>query len=513
MQLGWSALGLLLAAALADLAYVVHRLGARFVNEDQASVLGAARELVGLRLREPFFPGQHYGSYAEGLPAAVLLPAGVPPLTSLSWTLALLWFGGWVAVAVAAWGAGARGSALLAAGMPLLLGVYPVFYAATFATAVGRFLGVLAAVLLWRGGRRLVPVGVGLAALAVIADPSAVVPVVAGAALAAPAVLSAARAQPWRVVLCCLPAAGWWVWRRLFAAANPDHGLHAAPELDLSLTTVGEVLGRSGHYAQTFAFALVPGGSAVLAAGAAVLVACLLLGSPWVRTASVAVCAVTLAIAATPRALDDVSAFLPGARLFLSVPYAVVLLLCALEAQRPARLWWRAAAVVLVASAVAGVVRAPGQAQAVADAAPSAPVVPVVPVTDFEQRCRAADELVAAEQVQLLVFLGDRAAAYGCPLVAETSYETLLPEYERRTFRLYDEQSQVRARIAVVSTDAAICGAAAQAGWSCRLASAGLPATVVEAPGVPALEVVRRLGIAVRPFGRGCRPAEPVGCS
>ena len=42
--------------------------------------------------------------------------------------------------------------------------------------------------------------------------------------------------------------------------------------------------------------------------------------------ASLAVAGTTVLVAATPRALDDVSLFLPGSRVFLAVPYAALLL-------------------------------------------------------------------------------------------------------------------------------------------------------------------------------------------
>lgn len=509
----WVGCAVLVAASLLDLAYVVHRLSARLVNEDQMSVLAAANELLHLRVRQPSFPGQHYGTYVEGLAAAALVPLAVPPMLALTWTLALLWYGAWLAVAVGAWRAGARASALLAAGAPLLHAVYPVFFASTFASAAGRFVAVVAAVLLWRGGARLTWLGIGLGAVAVVADPSAVVPLAVGAVLGAREIVSALRRRPWWFLAGCLPAAGWGLWRGIFAARHPDYGLHAAPALEPSPAGVVAVAGRAESYGEMFSLALLPGGTAVLVVSAAVLTASLLLGTWWTRAATVTASTLVVAIASTPRALDDVSAFLPGARVFLAVPFALLLLLAALESRRPRRGTVQLAVGVLVLSAVFGALRAPAQRMQLEQAAPAAPVVPVLPVDEFEQRCLDNDVLVRREDVRLLVFLDDRAAAYGCPLFSATTYDTLLPSYERRTWRLYEEQARLRDRLAVIPGDAATCAAATAAGWACRTtAGPGVMAAVVEAPGVAALAVVRGLGVGVRPFGPGCTPPKPETC-
>lgn len=501
---------LVVLAAGVRIAVVVGRLSSRHVNEDQASVLLAAQEMLRGRVHQPSFPGQHYGVVFEGLGAAVGALVGIPPVVGLTVTLAALWYAGWVLLAVGAWQAGARATALSALGAPLLLSAYPVYYATVFTTGAGRLLAVLAAVLLWR--RRAVHVGLGAGLLAVVFDPSSAVLPVVGGLLGGRLLLEQLRARWLAVAVACQPALAWAAWRRWFAATHPDHGLHAAPSLDPSWRGLVEVLSRAPDYAGSSSLALVPGGWLVLLLATAVLLGCLLRGDGRLRAAAGSLLVLTAAIAATPRALDDVSVFLPGFRVFLAVPYAVTLLAAALELRLPARPGLRPAAACLAAAAVlasglAGWLRWPAQSEAILVAAPTAPVVALVPVEDLQARCRAVREL----GVELVVFLDDRPAAYGCPVLVDDAPATLLPSYERRTWLLHDEQQAVRQEVAIVG-NTELCQAAAAVGLACRPAPGRLPAVVVESAGLATLDVLRALGIPIRPFGSGCSPPRPETC-
>ncbi|TAL26166.1 MAG: hypothetical protein EPN99_00665 [Frankiales bacterium] len=506
---GQAVVALVVTAGLVRIGLVVGHLSSRHLNEDQASVLLAAQELLRGQVHQPSFPGQSYGVVFEGLGAAAGSLVGIPPVVGLTATLALLWYAGWVVVAAGAWDAGARATGLLAAAAPLLLAVYPVYYASVFTVGLGRLLGVVAAVLLWR--RRWVPLGVGAGALAVVFDPSSVLLPVVGALLAGRALVGAVRAQWLSVAFACQPALAWAAWRRWFAVTHPDHVLHAAPSVDPSWSGLTEVVTRGPHYAGSFSLAVLPGGWPVLVLVALVFLACLLLGGWQVRAAAVALAALTALIAATPRALDDVSPFLPGSRVFLAVPYAVVLLAAAVEprlvGQRLRSAVLPVAAAVVLVSACAGAVRWQSSAGVILAAAATAPVVPLVPEQEMEQRCRAAREL----GTELVVFLDDRAAAYGCPVLLDDAPATLLPAYERRTWRLYEEADEVRGRVAVVG-NAELCGTATAVGLVCRPAPGSLPAVVVEPAGMSSLQALRALGVFVRPFGPGCVPERPETC-
>lgn len=504
-------------ASLVKIAWVVRGLSSRFVNEDQASVLLAARELLRLRVNQPSFPGQHYGVVVEGLGAALGQLVGIPVVSGLVWSLALLWFGGWLLIAGTAWHAGARGTALLAAGAPLLLSTYAVYYPSVYTTGAGRFLAVAGAVLLWRGAGRLIPLGVGLAVLAVVWDPSAVVLPLMGAVLGWPRLLLAARAQPLLMASACLPGLLFAGARRAFAAAHPDYGLHAPPDLGLSAEVLGETLRRAPHYLEAFAPAVVPDGRVLLALLLAMLGGCVVVGGWRVRVAASLFAALTLLVAATPRALDDVSLFLPGARLFLPLPYAVALLGAVLELRVLGRLpalrapASAAAVLLLVVSVLVSAATAQRDAAHITAAAGVAPVVPQVPVPELERRCAAADELARTERLELVVYLDDRAAAYGCPVLAPSDLETLLPTYERRTWRLYAEQRTVRDGFAVVPGAPELCATAAAVGVDCAQDATG--AAVLRSRQVESvLETLDRLGIAVRPFGPGCTPGQPETC-
>lgn len=505
-------------ASLVKIAWVVRGLSSRYVTEDQASVLLAARELLRLRVNQPSFPGQHYGVVVEGLGAALGQLVGVPVVPGLVWSLALLWFGAWLLIAGAAWHAGARATALLAAGAPLLLSTYAVYYPSVYTTGAGRFLAVAGAVLLWRGAGRLVPLGVGLALLAVVWDPSVVVLPLMGAVLGWPRLLLAARAQPLLMAGACLPGLLFAVTRRAFAAAHPDYGLHAAPEVVPSAVVLGETLRRAPHYLEAFALAVAPEGAVLLALLLLAVAGCAVLGGVRGRVLAGVFSGVTLLIAATPRALDDVSLFLPGARLFLSLPYAVALLVAVLELRVLRRLpALRApasagAVLLLGVSVLVSAATAQRDAARITAAAAVAPVVPQVPVPELERRCAAADELVRSARVELVVYLDDRAAAYGCPVLTQGDLETLLPTYERRTWRLYAEQRTVRERFAVVPGGPELCATAAAVGVDCVPDATGA-AVLRSRQAESVLDTLDRLGVAVRPFGPGCNPGQPETCS
>jgi hypothetical protein len=122
-------------------------------------------------------------------------------------------------------------------------------------------------------------------------------------------------------------------------------------------------------------------------------------------------------------------------------------------------------------------------------------------VSDIVNRCDAVAAIARQAGTDLVVFRSDVRLPYACEALHYGTLHTLYPRFERRTWRLHDEDRRRRTRVLVSDADAAWCQQIAAKVTSCS--EAGLPGLVlVQFPSQPVVELWRHLGEPVRHFDR-----------
>jgi len=518
----------LAAIAVAEAARVVWAVGRRLTNEDSGLLWYAAREWLHGRVHQPNFFGQGYGSTLEALPVTVLHGlAGVPYATAMSIGFEAFALGGWLLLALAAWRRRRRVLVVAALAFPLVLsGYHTVFLAVGPPSTAGRFLTIAGVAVLIGGWRNLAVgalawslVGVGLQL-----DPSSALlalPVAAWWALSE----GLSRRHVTAIVCGAVVPLAYLVWRVHFYGRHPDYrfydtlygGASLRPrvsQLRDSLTGLGRLLGL--YVPELVRWWPVP--LVVLLT----LVATLLATRRRVYAAPAGLVIVLFLYAiSTSKAGSDEGPLLPSGRVLLLLPATLwfLLFLLAESGFLAGRRWWpawssqAAVALVVVVAVASSAVRTfdfgsrVGSWRTRATALLLSGHVGYLPTEWIAARCREDMAIARSASVGLVVYPENYRLGYACAAVAPDGITTLIPRYERRTWRMYEELRTRRTRMAVANVSAAFCDLArqrAECAWHPSHAPLSPGTAILRFPAQPALPLLDALGFIARPFGPHC---------
>lgn len=497
---------------------------ARYTNEDHAILWLMASDWARLRPHEPTFYGQPYGVNFEAIPMAALHGLGLAYGTAFPLALIMMAACAWGLLAWAAWRRNALLLAAAAVAAPLLLNIEHWIIVGVIGTGVGRLLAAIATVLALREkhtpARAFATVTTGL--LAVALDTAA-------ATLALPALLWACIGYPRRrrlwlgAGLGVLPPLVWRLYNDWFNRAHPDHALHPAPTFDPTWSVLLDNLKNPDRLFAQQAFELLHYGALVLA----------LFGMCWLITLGLCAwrelaatscgLALVLGLASLPKSLDSMnSIWFPSARMSLTTPmalwFAALMAFFALRSRVSLRvpgLQTGCLAVVLVLSVwTVGkrTIQWDKRLALIERAGLNEGRLPLRKVEEIERICADADRVAREAQTRIVVFPGDRSAAYACPAL----YRNLLtahPGYERRSWVLRRLAAQPVDRMLVwgVAQDTCKHKRVRRAFQGCAPVADG-QATRFDFQTKPPLDAMLALGIKPRPFGEGCNPNQRETC-
>ena len=497
---------------------------ARTVTNDDATLLWySAQEWASRQVRQPGFYGQSYGSTLEGLPLDALARLGVDFWIGLPVVMGLFALAGWSFIALGAWRRSHRVLAAAALVAPVLLSGYYAFFVTTVPTwTAPRFLAVTGVALLVMPGlpRPVEALAFSVLGLGVVMDPS-------NALLGVPVVLwflLSQRVTRDRVVTLAAAAvipAAWFVWSWAFFRAHPDYDLHGALSLRPSWDVFSHSATHLGSFFELFTPELTP--SWLVPAGAfLVLVAVLVTRRRAMYVAPAIGAFVLLLWGMTTRKADPFASlgkFLPQGRLLLMLPYLLwFLAFLVVESGALARIRvpTRAALAVLTAVALVslGARVVSGSVADVRDESVSygrRGLYSFGPLENIRSTCTGVHRAAEGAGASIAVFVRnrakpnlDRALAYGCGALAYGQMDTLAPDYERRTWRLYDELHRTRTSAVMWGVKPGYCGYARWRVEQCDELQPGVVALTFERQSV--LVLLSSLEIPVRPFGPDCEP-------
>jgi hypothetical protein len=503
---------------------------ARTVTNDDLSLLWyAAREWGRLRVRQPNFYGQAYGSTLEAIPTEVFRRLGVSLWTATPLAMGAIALAGWFLLAAAAWRRSHRTLALVAIAAPLVLSAYHSFYATSGADLPGpRLLVIGGAAALIARPRRVLAEGFGwtLLGLGLLMDPSALL---LAAPVAAWHLLSARPLRLRPIALGAVIPVAWLAWWFSFYRAHPDYNIHVHLELRPSLHQLLDSFTRMDRFfslyvpevARLWVIPLV--GTLVLVL---VLVAS---GRPRYVIPAVLVPLVMLLGMATPKANDYLGPYLTPGRILLVLPYAAwFLVFLAVESGVLRSISVRAggAAAVVVALALASVglrsVDFEGRVLRERDRGIQASFLyPFHRTGDVRDVCGRVRRAAAEAHASIAVFTSNRTLDYACGALDYGRLDTLHTTYERRTWRLYEELRRERSAALIWGIESGFCARARQRVDSCEpvsFATGSAPeaacarrgrrceGVIVRFAPQSVLAVLARLELPVRAFGPDCRP-------
>ncbi len=524
-----AALIMLAVVAVAEQVHAAYGVMRHHVTGDQAIMWVAARDWGHLAFHQPTFYGQSYGTNFEGIPIEVLRLVGLPLTTATPLAYAALNVGCWLLLGAAAWRRGHHALAALAFAAPTLTTSYLSLFN-SYSGSVGRLLAVAGAAwfLTDPGSRPARAAAWTLLVTGSVLDGSALLLTVPVAAWVLLRRLRLGRpafgAELGTVAVAAVPGVAWLVGLRVFFSAHPDYAM-----TDLSLRPQRRILAESLDRPAQFFHVYAPElwrAWWIPVVALAVLVVVLVSTRRWARAVpAVLVAVLVLAVMSTTRAALVRDIFvLPKARLLAGLPYALwflVGLATGLDddpsgrprrALPPHRARTVVAGVALLAlgtagvrlarfeSRVAGIARAGTATQESAGLALSRNLAP---------DCHRDGDLARSAGTGLVVYLHDHASAYGCAAMG-AGFETLTPGWERRTWRLTDEARRTRDSLVLVDVAPGFCARARPHVTSCRtvrqhdLIGGHETTAVVAFHRRSAIDLLRRLGVAVRGFGPGC---------
>lgn len=527
----WVLLGAIAVAAVIQQVQVSWL--ARTVTNDDATLLWySAQEWASRQVRQPGFYGQSYGSTLEGLPLDALARFGLDFWIGLPVVMGVFAIAGWSLLALAAWRRSHRVLAAAALVAPVLLSGYYAFFVTTVPTwTAPRFLAVtgVALLLMPRLPRPLEVLAFGVLGLGVVMDPS-------NALLGVPVVLwflLSQRVTRDRVVTFAAAAvipAAWFVWSWAFFRAHPDYDLHGSLSLRPSWSVFSHSATHLGSFFDLFTPELTP--SWLVPAGAFLVLVAVLVTRRRAMYVVPAIGAFVLLLwgMTTPKAdpFASLGKFLPQGRLLLMLPYLLwFLALLVVESGALARIRvpTRAALAVLTAVALVslGARVVSGSVADVRDESVSygrRGLYSFGPVENIRSTCTEVHRAAEGAGASIAVFVRnrakpnlDRTLAYGCGALAYGRMDTLEPDYERRTWRLYDELHRTRTSAVLWGVKRGYCGYARWRVERCEELQPGVVALTFERQSV--LVLLSSLEIPVRPFGPDCAPKldlAAIGC-
>lgn len=482
----------------------------QWVNEDHTILWYAARDLGAWQFPQPGYYGAAYFSVFEAWPAAVLRDLGVGLSTGVPLSTAALTIGGWVLLAVGAWKRH-KVLSLLALAFPLVVSFeFLVSLESPGGRGAGVFLTMAGVALLVRNpdGR------VGLIGFTLLGTLGAVLDF-GSALLYLPALVYAVgrHARRWRDLALAapalLPGAAYALYEHAFFARHPDYNLHRGEGFTPHLSILHQSVTNLSRYfsweePEIWRWLVIPVAVAVV-----VVVAGLSTRRLWAALSALAFVVPTLVALATPKALDGIpSVYVGWGRYFLAVPAALWFLLFVFSESRPVA-WGRRTRVVmvgLVLAVAAGsfadrqVTFTPRLDGILAVARLPTQAARPVPRHSLLAKCAAIEQASKRYHVDIVVFRGDRIAAYACGALYYGQLETLYPAYDRRTWLMHREATIERTRFLVSDLDQSWCHNAAPYVVSCTYDPADPGVALVTTKPAPLLVTWRHLGEIIRPF-------------
>ncbi|HET8935100.1 MAG TPA: hypothetical protein VFN67_16745 [Polyangiales bacterium] len=498
----------------------------RYTNEDHAILWLAASDWMRLRPREPTFYGQSYGENLEAIPIGVMHMFGLSYGTAFPVAMLALALAAWWLLAFGAHKHGSAFAALLAAAAPLLLNVDHWVIVGVIGTGVGRMLAAAAAALILGASPNARTLGwsVAVGSFAIALDSASAMLVVPAFAWACLAWIRVRRF--WIPLgLGALPAIAWKGYCLWFQTAHPDHALHSAWTATTSWETFLKNLDDPGPLLSAHALQLHPRGELIVGLTVAFLIISVVARSARAVLSATSLLGLLAALVAMDKSLDNsASLWFSASRMTLIVPMSVWFVgFVSVDALRSRRLsraprrWvtgfgYVGLAAIMLATKVDRVHGWKERLRAIEDVGLRKENMPLSKVEEVEERCREANAAALAAQTRIVIYPHNRALAYACPAL----YRNLLtahPSYERRAWVLRALSEKVVDRMILWSVEPRVCkGRAFRRGLASCVPIArdrGVLATFAKQP---ALDVVRRLGFGVRPFGTGCDPVTREGC-
>jgi hypothetical protein len=507
----------LAAMLLADRALVLARFALRYTDPDQALLWFGARDLMAFHLREPFFYAQTYLSWGESLAAAPLSAAGAPFWASLPIAALALGTIPWWMLARTAWRRGRVVASLVVLAAPLAMtNQYGMIVSMARGFSPGLFLAGAAAAGALREpptARRLYLVGLLASAAVALNQSSILLTAPVGAYL-----LLAHRRSPGLIFPLAAGAStglAGYALATLFYRFHPAYNFHPPIHSSLSLGLLKQAATHPSRYLDHLGLEAFGGAAAPLLVLVLVLSALAWSGKAPQIAAAVALVAAIAICLATPKAAEGTgSIFFSYARVFLAYPLALAFLgliwsMGRHDAYTPTNTrtlrtrWAFPAAVALVA----GVLFVQKQAQFQSDvehaiAVNSAfAIVPADPVPRVVAECRALEKMADLAHTGLVVWSHNASAPYACGALWYGHLSTLNPAYERRTWRLLEEDRSPRTRILLVEGPEDLCSHENGALSRCELIQASGPRVHrLEFDRRPVPALLRELGVTVRNY-------------
>jgi hypothetical protein len=512
--------------AMLEQARLVSFLIGRYTNEDHAILWLAASDWMRLRPREPTFYGQSYGENLEAIPIGFVHLFGVSYGTALPAAMLALALAAWWLLAFGAHKHRAPFAALLAAAAPLVLNLDHWVIVGVIGTGVGRMLGAAAAALILGASPNARTLGwsVAIGGFALALDSAAAMLVVPAFAWAFLAWIRVRRF--WIPLgLGTLPAIAWKVYGAWFEAAHPDHALHGAWTVTTSWETFLKNLDDPGPLFSAHALELYPRGELIVGLAVTFLLISILARRARAILSAASLVGLLAALAALDKSLDgSASLWFSASRMTLIVPMSMWFVgfvsvdalysRCLSVASRRwvTLLGYVGLAAIMLATKVDRVHAWKERFQAIETVGLRKENFPLRKVEEVEDRCREAHAAAQAAETRIVIYPYDRALAYACPAL----YRDLLtayPSYERRAWVLHALSERFVGRMILWGVDPQECKRKVfRRGLTSCAPVAGDRGVLATFARQPALDVVRRLGFGVRPFGTGCVPVTREGC-
>lgn len=437
---------LCLALLIADRWLILHQFGFRFTDDDQTIMWNGALEMAQGRFHEPCFYGQRYNSMLEGLVAVPLLWCGVRADVALPLVTSLLTVFPFVLLGAVLYRKRAHTLAAFVLAFPIALS--PEFGMITcmprgFVTGV--FLSSFAVMPLYTGRKVWLFFAPFFAVLAVFANPNVAVELLPAGLMIAWQHRMDLRAHG-LALAGAVPAVAFYAWSRSFYAQRPTYVVHPDPDLtydvtdirweDLSyLNDVSPFLWGKGG----FVFVVLIGGVAWFAWRKHKV-------ESWSLLAATLLIVLSFGIHKIHHGTPNV--FFPYSRMFLAVPFLLVVFATQLHVRDTAMALW------CMPLLAAGSFAYKCFEQAAAIERQVDPRIDTkVEVTDvaaLEDHCARMARIAGAARAEVLVLSWPKfkhMSNYGCPCLQTNFPIALEPALDRRTWLLRDLAVSVRHRV------------------------------------------------------------------
>lgn len=492
--------------------WVAIAFGSTLTSEDQELLQVSSIDWLHLALPEPAFYGQSYGTTLEAVPSALARMVGLDPYLAMSLSGSVIQWSGWILFGILALRRNHAVLAIIAAAAPLLISNDYVLLSTFSLWFVGPGLAVasIAAYLWFRNSwARTAFLSVGF--LASVWAPSALLIFAPVAVRFLVEMLSehvAVRKILVRAAVIGAPGALWYVGVAAFYRANPNYSLHPSPG-GFSVGNLKATISAGEQNFSILAPQLVHMALAFVIIATAVMALCLAARSWAVAMPALAFLVVSAIAAGSPRA-PETALLLPGVRLFYFAPIALWLLaLWAIEALKsPEVRISRRATLIAVAGIMSLALLTVGiristierdwQLRSDNDS------IFIMLHSELELACDGVKQAAEATGSELVVFLENNTEAYGCQAMLGDRLDTIFPYYDRRTPVVEREATLIRDGFVVVGEGFSGCRIDGSPISGCSVITSstvdGSHPVYIESGGRPALEVLRDLGVPIRPF-------------